>query len=242
MKEEIKDKTKWYKNKNKDVVIYYLIAIFFVEIIVTTIAFFYGVVHAEYQYTGGPRIASFPWLGWIIASSLVPVVLLLFFHLSGWFFSKTIDEPYEGDKSRSAQNIPDKVKVFYALVNNAPVILVLLTLLAFGILIFFIDSALATITPYIPWIVGGMSIFLTVSYLARLFFLSHENKLNREYEYRMQIFKETGIIITDKNTMQIDSSTQSKKSIPQQTILELPEETWRNDQPSDEKTNRDEES
>ncbi|MCR4667673.1 MAG: AbrB family transcriptional regulator [Desulfovibrio sp.] len=222
-KNQKENNNKWYKAKDKDIIVYYLIAIFFVEIIATTIAFFYGVVHAEYISPNGPRLAKFPWFGWIIATCLIPVILLLLFHLSGWFFTKSLDISEKASATGGESlRVPDKVKVLYALINNAPTVLVLLTLLAFGVLIFFIDSALATITPYLPWIIGGISVFLTVSYIARLFFISHENKINKEYEYRMHVLRETGIILTDKKTMRLNQAQEEKNFLNEAQILELP--------------------
>ncbi|MBQ7585884.1 MAG: hypothetical protein IJU40_06540, partial [Desulfovibrionaceae bacterium] len=61
---------KWYEGRNKDVVINYLIAVFFLEIIIGAAAFFYGVAHSEIIYEGGPRMAKFPWVGWLISAIL----------------------------------------------------------------------------------------------------------------------------------------------------------------------------
>ena len=67
----------WYKGENRDTIIYLLIAIFFLELIIGGIAFFYGIMHAKPSLAGGPPEAQFPILGWAIGAVAAPVALLL---------------------------------------------------------------------------------------------------------------------------------------------------------------------
>ncbi len=219
---------KWYEGKNKEIVIYYLIAVFFLEIIVGTAAFFYGVAHAEVQVEGGPKLAAFPWVGWSISATLVPVVLLLLFHLSGWFFTRTLpNEGSGGDtgggNASSSAEIPKNVEVFYSVVSNAPVIVILLGLIALGGVLFFLDTALGTLRPYIPWILGSATAFLVICYLARLFFLARHHRMQEEYAYRMEIFKQTGVIITDKNSVPITAEQIAQATALPDSSIALPE-------------------
>lgn len=198
-----KDEQKWYEGRHKEVVIYYLIAVFFLEIIIGAAAFFYGVAHAEAITEGGPRMANFPWVGWLISACLAPVGLLLLFHLSGWFFSRSMNVTVQGQYGSSSAQIPKNVEQFYSVVSNAPVIVVLLGLLGLGAGLYFLDTALGTLRPYIPWILGSATVFLVVCYVARLYFLAKHKQMERDFEYRMEVFKQTGIIIADKNTIQL---------------------------------------
>ena len=44
----------WYAGQYKDALLYLMIAIFFVELVVGGVAFFYGVMHAAPEVPGGP--------------------------------------------------------------------------------------------------------------------------------------------------------------------------------------------
>ncbi|MBQ7609354.1 MAG: hypothetical protein IJU76_15525 [Desulfovibrionaceae bacterium] len=225
-KKKKEPKQKWYEGKNKEIVIYYLIAVFFLEIIVGTAAFFYGVAHAVVQYEGGPKLAAFPWVGWSISAALVPVVLLLLFHLSGWFFTRTLPDGQGGESGQrqaSSAEIPKNVEVFYSVVSNAPVIVILLGLIALGGVLFFLDTALGTLRPYIPWILGSATVFLIICYLARLIFLARHHRMQEEYAYRMEIFRQTGVIITDKNSVPITAEQIAEATALPDSSLALPE-------------------
>ncbi|MBQ7738781.1 MAG: DUF2909 domain-containing protein [Desulfovibrionaceae bacterium] len=205
-KDQKEEEQKWYEGPNKEVVIYYLIAVFFLEIIIGAAAFFYGVANAEPLVPGGPRMAKFPWVGWLIAASLAPVGLLLLFHLSGWFFTRSTKVLAGGTLGSNGEPIPKNVEQFYSVVSNAPVVVVLLGLLALGGCLYFLDTALGTLRPYIPWILGSATLFLVIAYVTRLFFLAKHRRMEREYEYRMRIFEKTGMIITDKNMIPLSAA------------------------------------
>lgn len=193
---------KWYEGQNKEIVIYYLIAVFFLEIIVATAAFFYGVAHPVVQTAGGPKLANFPWVGWVISATLAPVALLLLFHLSGWFFTRSLNEGKgTGGKNADETAVPKNVQLIYSMVSNAPVIVILLGLIALGAALYFLDTALGTLRPYIPWILGSATTFLIICYIARLIFLSRHNRMEQEYAYRMHVFEKSGIIITDASSI-----------------------------------------
>ncbi|MBO4335520.1 MAG: hypothetical protein J5846_06775 [Desulfovibrio sp.] len=220
---------KWYEGQHKEIVIYYLIAVFFLEIIAGTAAFFYGVAHPIAQTAGGPKLANFPWVGWIISAVLVPVGLLLLFHLSGWFFTRSLSPEQSEQTNATGKAIPKNIEMFYSVVSNAPVIVILLGLLALGGVLFFLDTALGTLRPYIPWILGSATVFLIICYIARLVFLARHNRMEREYAYRMQIFEKTGIVITDKDALSIPmqdlAAMQHSLASGQQTALPQSEQT-----------------
>ncbi|MBO4313219.1 MAG: hypothetical protein J5838_02900 [Desulfovibrio sp.] len=198
----------WYDGQNREIVVYYLIAVFFLEIVVGAVAFFYGVVHAEPIMPGGPKMAQFPWVGWLIAAVLSPVGLLLLLHLSGAYFSRALGGG--GATASGAQTaggegdgvLPERVERFYAIVGNAPIIVILLGLLAMGGALFFLDTAVGAIgsilIPYIPWILGSATAFLVICYGARLWFLAHHRRMEQEYAYRLKVLEKTGVIITGK--------------------------------------------
>ena len=200
----------WYNQKHREIVVY-LIAVFCLELIVGTIAFFYGVTHAEPVLAGGPKMARFPWIGWLVASILSPVGLLLLLHLSGQFFSgafKNNDGGTSGGAGGGNDHVPERVQKVYSIVRHAPTIVVLLGLLCLGCAVLFVDSAMAiavdigsALKPYILWIVGGIIVFLLLSYLGRLWFIARHKRVEQEYAYRLKVLETTGVIIMNKGSL-----------------------------------------
>lgn len=199
----------WYEERNRDIVVYYLIAVFCVELIVGAIAFFYGVTNAVPLEPGGPKMARFPWVGWLVAAVLSPVGLLLLLHLSGQFFSRSLNSgDGQGGGGTGGEEVPKRLQRFYAIVRHAPTIVILLTIIAMGCAVLFIDSAMqlamamgAALKPYILWIIAGIVVFLVVCYLGRLFFVARHRRMEQEYAYRMKVLETTGIVIMNKDCL-----------------------------------------
>ncbi len=202
----------WYDGQNREIVVYYLIAVAFLELIVGAVAFFYGVVHAEPMGPDGVRMASFPWVGWLIAAILSPVGLLLILHLSGQFFSRSLNATsaegmVAGGGAGADEEVPERVQRLYAIVKHAPTVVVLLGLLALGGALFFLDSAMDVllnmgrgILPYLPWVLGSLTVFLIVCYVVRQIFIARHNRMQQEYAYRLKVLEKTGIIIASKGS------------------------------------------
>lgn len=196
----------WYDQNHREIVVYYLIAVFCVELIVGTIAFFYGVTHAEPVLAGGPRMARFPWIGWLVASVLTPVGLLLLLHLSGQFFSGVVNGSEGGSGGADdSDQIPKSVQRMYSIIRHAPTIVILLGLVCLGCAVLFLDSAMgivvsigAALKPYILWIICGIVVFLVLSYLGRMWFIARHKRMEQEYAYRMKVLETTGIVIMNK--------------------------------------------
>ncbi len=188
---------------SRDALLYFLVAVFVLELIVGVAAFFYGVVHAEPLVEGGPRMARFPWVGWLVAAFVSPAGLLLLLHLSGEIFSRSQGgtEGPEGDESQ----VPERFRRLYAVVRHAPAVVLLLGLVALGLAVLFVDSAMdmamaagAALKPHLAWLIGAALAFCVLGYLARLWFLARHRRMEREYEYRTRVLEKTGIVIMSK--------------------------------------------
>ncbi len=197
----------WYEQKHREIVVYYLIAVFCVELIVGTIAFFYGVTNAEPLVAGGPKMARFPWIGWLVASVLAPVGLLLLLHLSGQFFSGVVNgqESGGGGGGEGSEQLPKSVQRMYTIIRHAPTIVILLGLVCLGCAVLFLDSAMgvvlsigAALKPHLLWIICGIVVFLVLTYLGRMWFISRHKRMEQEYAYRMKVLETTGIVIMNK--------------------------------------------
>ncbi len=202
----------WYEENHREVIVYYLIAVFCLELVVGVVAFFYGVTNAEPLVPGGPKMARFPWIGWVVASVLSPVGLLLLLHLSGQFFSRAFgggDGAGQGGGQAGGDGVvPERVQRFYAIARHAPTIVILVALIAMGGAVLFIDSAMQmamsvgeALKPYILWIIGGVVCFLLFGYLGRLWFIARHRRLEEEYAYRMKVLETTGIVIMNKDCL-----------------------------------------
>lgn len=200
----------WAESRHKDIIIYLLVAIFLLELAVGGASAIYGIMHAEPVEPGGPPLPRFPWLGWGLAALLLPVGLLLILHLSGLLVARTLERPAGGEFTAEGQaagqaaaaSLPPRVERFYSVVRHAPTVVILLSLLVFGGLLLFVDGLVDTLgrlggamMVYLPWIVGGLVIFLTVCYVTRQFFLYRHHQMEREYAFRQAVLERTGIIL-----------------------------------------------
>ncbi len=205
------DRAAWYAGPYKDALIYLMVAIFFVEMIVGGISFFYGVMHAAPDVPGGPPLARFPWLGWAVAAVLAPVGLMLIVHLSGTWVSRYLgreDSMQGGQGAGQAaddEQVPERLRRFYAIIRNAPTVVLLLGIMLLGAGLFFVDGAFSTLmrlggalAEYIPWIAGSLAALIAVCYLVHRWFVYRHHRMQQEYEYRREVLERTGIVLVDK--------------------------------------------
>lgn len=206
----------WYKGKNSDALIYLLVAIFFVELIIGGAAFFYGIMHAAPETPGGPPMARFPWLGWGISAILCPVGLLLLVHLVGTWLSGAIDRVENGprdDPEKDDGDMPEGLRRFYAMVRNAPLLLVLTAILLLGAALFFIDGAFGALgvlfhdlLPYMPWICGSLGGLLAVCFVAHAIMVYRQRKMEHEYAWRREVLHKTGLVLVDRKSVALDEN------------------------------------
>ncbi|WP_291358072.1 hypothetical protein [Desulfovibrio sp.] len=205
----------WYAGEHKDALFYLLIAVFFLELVVGGVAFFYGIMHAAPETAGGPPVARFPWLAWCLVAVLAPVGLLLIVHLAGTWLSRTLTreeaQPAEPDAGQEGsgptqEHLPEGLRRFYAMVRNAPTLVVLLGILLLGAGLFFAEGALsalgragAALIPYIPWIAGSAAALLAVCFLGHAWFVYRQRRMEQEYAYRREVLERTGMVLMDKS-------------------------------------------
>lgn len=218
----------WYAGQYKDALLYLMIAIFFVELIVGGVAFFYGLMHAAPLTPGGPPMARFPWLGWAAAAVLAPVGLLLIVHLAGTWVSRTLsrDEAHMAESSgggshdSGAEVLPERLQRFYAIIRNAPTVVVLLGILLLGAGLFFVDGALSALihlggalTQYIPWIAGSTAALLAVCFLGHRWFIYRRQRMEQEYAYRREVLERTGIVLVDRGCVPLPQNEAQRAAL-----------------------------
>lgn len=219
----------WYAGEHQDALFYLLIAIFFIELIVGGVSFFYGIMHAAPETPGGPPMARFPWLTWAIAAVLAPVGLLLIVHLAGTWLSRAItrEESPQGSPD-DGEHVPDGMKRFYASVRHAPTLVLLLGILLLGAGLFFIEGAFGAImelghvlVPYIPWIAVSAASLLAVCFLAHAFMVYRQRKMENEYAWRREVLEKTGLVLVDKSAVPLPKdASQTALLAPEKLQLE----------------------
>lgn len=250
MPENNKASVPWYAGKNQDALFYLLIAIFFIELIVGGVAFFYGIIHASPDTPGGPPVARFPWLVWALAAILSPVALILVVHLAGsWLSTALTREEKQKETPADAEHVPEGMRRFYATVRHAPTVVLLLGILLIGAALFFVDGALAmlmklchALLPHVPWIAGSLAALLGICFIAHCIMIYRQRKMENEYAWRREVLEKTGLVLTDRNTVQLtqgDSANhilppgQSAQLPPGQTVLDVTDQSSVPDQNDD---------
>lgn len=205
----------WYAGEHKDALLYLLIAIFFVELIVGGVAFFYGIMHAAPEVPGGPPLARFPWLAWALSALLAPVGLILLVHVAGTWVSGAMtrdEEQAETAGGAESENLSEGTKRFYAAVRHAPTLVILLGLLFMGGALFFVDGALAALgrfgvalLPYLPWLAVSAASLLAICFLAHAVLVYKQRKMENEYAWRREVLQKTGLVLVDKSSLPLPS-------------------------------------
>ena len=225
------DSAAWYAGPYKDALIYLMVAIFFVELVVGGVSFFYGVMHAAPEVPGGPPLARFPWLGWAVAAVLAPVGLMLIVHLSGTWVSRYLgrEDNMRADAQASAQHddeqVPERLRRFYAIIRNAPTVVLLLGIMLLGAGLFFVDGAFSALmrlgsalTDYIPWIAGSLAALIAVCYLVHRWFMYRHHRMQQEYEYRREVLERTGIVLVDKGCIPLPQNEMQRLALGGQVV------------------------
>lgn len=219
----------WYAGEHQDALFYLLIAIFFIELIVGGVAFFYGIIHATPETAGGPPMARFPWLAWGIAAILSPVALLLIVHIAGTWVSRTLtrEEGNKADSRPDEKDLPDGMRRFYASVRHAPTLVVLLAILLLGIALFFVEGAFTSLAslghallPYLPWLCCSIAALLAICFLGHAFMVYRQRKMENEYAWRREVLEKTGLVLVDKNSLALpqDSVQQALVQAPKAAL------------------------
>ena len=223
----------WYAGPYKDALIYLMVAIFFVELVVGGVSFFYGVMHSAPEVPGGPPLARFPWLGWAVAAVLAPVGLMLIVHLSGTYVSRYLgrEDAQQADAQGGAghgaddDQVPERLRRFYAIIRNAPTVALLLGIMLLGAGLFFVDGAFSAIvrlggalTDYIPWIAGSLAALIAICYLVHRWFVYRHHRMQQEYEYRREVLERTGIVLVDKGCIPLPQNEMQRLALGGQVV------------------------
>ncbi len=199
--------------QHKELLFYLSVAIFFLELIVGGVAFFYGIIHAEPAANGGPPQFQFPWLSYAIAAVVAPAALLLIVHMAGVGLFRSMQKKSPEEEAVWRENLPHRLQKVYTVIQGAPTIVLFLGIILLGVALFYVDGAISIImrmgealAPYWPWIIGGTLGAVCVIYTGKAYFAYRTRRMEQEYAFRREIFERTGQILVDKGTVQLPPS------------------------------------
>jgi hypothetical protein len=139
--------------------------------------------------------------------------LLLIVHLTGRWISHVVNRD-EATVDKDA--VPQRLQRFYAIIRNAPTVVVLVGILLLGAGIIFVDGALSALTQlggklmeYTPWIAGSTAAFLAVCYVAHRWFVFSQRRMEQEYAYRHEVLQRTGIVLVDQGCVPLAQNSQN---------------------------------
>ena len=207
------------ESQSKDMVFYLSMAVIFLECLITLAALCYGIVTARQPVNGGMPQFNFPWVTYFIALGLAPAVLLLMVHLTGVGLLRSL-RGHEDDEAWQ-EKLPDRIRRVYALIQGAPVVVLLLGVILLGMLLFFVDGALSilmrmaqSIEQYLPWIISGIAGIICVGIAARYWFACRNRSIAEEYAFRREVLEKTGVIIVDKGSMPLNPGDNQQYALP----------------------------
>ena len=207
------------ERQSKDMLFYLSMAIIFVELLITLVALCYGIVTTKPPAGGGVPQFNFPWLTYFIALAVAPAALLLMVHLTGVGLFRSL-RGHEDDEAWQ-EKLPDRIRRAYALIQGAPLVVLLLGVLLLGALLFFVEGALGilmrmaqTIERYLPWIIGATAGIVCVGVTAKYWFGYRSRRIAEEYAFRREVLEKTGVIIVDKGSMPLPPGDDRQYALP----------------------------
>ena len=197
-----------HNKQHKELLFYLSIAIFFLELIVGGVAFFYGIIHAIPGENGGPPQFQFPWVVYGIAAIVAPAVLLLIVHMAGVGLFRSMHKRTPEEEEAWRANLPMRLQKVYTIIQGAPTIVLFLGIILLGVGLFYVDGAINALldlakflAPYWPWIISGCFGTLCIIFVGKAYFAYRTRRMQEEYAFRREVFESTGQILVDKGTI-----------------------------------------
>jgi len=182
---------------------YIAVSIAAVELLIAGGAILFGFMGALGDGAAG-RVIVFPWMTWGAVALLAPAFILLAVHLAdvGLFHA-----PGGASEAEWQKHLPERLQKIYRIVKGAPVLVILLGVVLFGVGLLTLDGAFSALrrfgsalAPHLPYIVGGIAVVLCAIIIAVVWLHYRTRRLIAEYEFRREVLEKTGVIIVDKGS------------------------------------------
>lgn len=191
------------EKQRRELWVYMAVSIVAVELLVGVGAVLYGFISIEPGTADG---FAFPWMSWGAVAVMAPTLILLLAHSADvGLFRAPGGAQAEKDWQRM---LPERLQKLYRIFKGAPVVVVLVGLVALGAAVLTLDGALSAVgrfgsslLPYLPWIIGGVCGVAGVIVLAVTWLHFRTRRLIAEYEFRREVLEKTGVVIVDKGSV-----------------------------------------
>ena len=170
------------EKEQKTLFLYLVIGIVLMELAVTVGAIIISITNAQPSSSGVPHF-QFPWIGYLVAVVMVPVLAMLLVNLVSLGFSRGA----RGGEDVNLEGVPQRMQTFYALVRGAPTVILFAGFVLMCAAIYYLDGVMSLLLKLgenfhlvAIWVVGGFAVAWMVSYVVR-----HE------------VLERTGMVILD---------------------------------------------
>ncbi len=184
------------EKEQKSLFLYVVICIVLLEFAVTVGALIFSFTGAQ-RLPSGMMQVRFPWIGYLVAVVLVPVLVMLVLHLFSLGFSRQ-------DNGSLHDAVPERAATFFALVRGAPAVILFAAFVLLGAAIYYLDGVMALLLKigdaFGTIAIGFAAAFAaawTVSYAVRAHFAHKARQMDAEYAFRRDVLERTGLIMLD---------------------------------------------
>ncbi len=187
------------EKEQKTLFLYLVIGIVLMELAVTVGAIIISITNAQPSSTGGVPHFQFPWIGYLVAVIMVPVLAMLLINLVSLGFSRGA----RGGET-DLEGVPQRMQTFYALVRGAPTVILFAGFVLMCAAIYYLDGVMSLLLKLgenfhlvAIWIVAGFAAAWIVSYVVRAWMHYKTKQMEAEYAFRHQVLERTGMVILD---------------------------------------------
>ena len=169
------------------------------ELAVTVGAIIISITNAQPSSSGVPHF-QFPWIGYLVAVVMVPVLAMLLVNLVSLGFSRGA----RGGEDVNLEGVPQRMQTFYALVRGAPTVILFAGFVLMCAAIYYLDGVMSLLLKLgenfhlvAIWVVGGFAVAWMVSYVVRAWMHYKTKQMEAEYAFRHEVLERTGMVILD---------------------------------------------
>ena len=187
------------EKEQKTLFLYLVIGIVLMELAVTVGAIIISITNAQPSSSGVPHF-QFPWIGYLVAVVMVPVLAMLLVNLVSLGFSRGA----RGGEDVNLEGVPQRMQTFYALVRGAPTVILFAGFVLMCAAIYYLDGVMSLLLKLgenfhlvAIWVVGGFAVAWMVSYVVRAWMHYKTKPMEAEYAFRHEVLERTGMVILD---------------------------------------------